>query len=222
MVIKFHIKIIDDKRNLFEQQSDFKGKKYMRLDPSVFLTLECKDSNKESAWDASRSVMITSNNISLLIVAMKKVLSAIYTKDVFSMKKNGTIILNSDIANQYIETVQLNTSNALKIMPSVIYDDNDISYEGVVILVNNNANIISLPIQFYEALIYVLEKIDIFSYSQLLINYVVSRFNIDEIINKEPTHSSETQNRVDFSKPVIESNKPQKQDDLFLGLEGVK
>lgn len=219
MAVDFHVKLTNEKNTSYEYKSTFKGKEYLRIDPQVFITIKIRDSKSSSStiWDSSKSVMMTSGNIYLFVFALRRIIRAIYKCDIFELKKNGEIIINIDMAKKYNETIQLTANQAIMIIPSVIYDDSELTYEGVRIFINNNSNIIDLPIQYLEALLYTFEKIDLFAYSQSILNYISFKYNGEETADKEYRPI----NKIDFSKPLeVKSNYVKPSDDnIFNGLK---
>ena len=128
--------------------------------------------------------MIGIGNIGIVIGKLKKVRSSIYKHEIFALK-NNTVIAYDDMVKKYTEQVKTPRINqALLIRPSVVYDEDETSYEGVTIYVNNTANIIQLSIDEFDNLIYVLDKFDIFNSTQLMLNYYMTY-----VMNSERLHT---------------------------------
>ena len=79
-----------------------------------------------------------------------------------------------------VRLFNIGPNQRMVIKPAIIYDENEISYEGVVLYINKTANYVELPIDAFEALYYTLKETNIFVYSQLMINY----YNLISILKK--------------------------------------
>lgn len=171
--VKIHIKLIDNNYN-FQNVFNFGDKTYMKLEPMVYLTLEL--TRGEEGFIPNRSLWITQANINSLINSMKKVLKNIYKEKIFALRGNE-IIIYEELAKKFSEKIILpNTDQAVMIKPSVVYDENEVSYEGVTLYINKLENVVNLSIEEFESLVYTLNQIDLFQYSQLILNYVAIRY----------------------------------------------
>ena len=176
LILKIHVRLYqnkDGKLENYHNEFTFNNKKFVTLNPSVFLSLAIID--KED-WDKSKSIMINQRNIYQIIKNFRILLKNIYRDEIFAMDSKGKNIIYSDMADKYTQKIyNLGMINQrLIIKPSIVFDENDVSYEGVIMYINNSENFVELPIDAFESLYYTLEKMDIFAYSQQLLNYYVS------------------------------------------------
>lgn len=197
MILKLHVKLKND-NGTFTNVFKFKDNEYIKLSIYGFITLELPKDKETNEYDPSRSFFIGPGNIGTVVTRMKRLLNNIYKHEIFAIK-NNIIISYEDMVKKYTEKVQIvNLSQALLLKPAVIYDENETSYEGVNIYVNNTSNIISLSIDEYENMVYVLEKIDIFTASQLLVNYYLTYLTNKTELDKLLV------NQTDFNRPQID------------------
>lgn len=175
---------------------------YLNLDFYSSLTLELTT----KPWSKDKSLLITMSNIYQIQFAFKKVLDNIYNGEIFAMDKNDNVIAYGGMCDKHtVRAFNIGFNQRLIIRPSVIYDENDISYEGVVMFINKTNNHIELTIDALESLYYALTKVDIFAYSQLLLNYYVS---------------SVQNGKIELKNTVMESSKSRyKKHPLDLGNE---
>ena len=183
LTIRIHVKLVDTNFN-FHNEFSYGNKTYLKLDPSVYLTLEM--SKGEEGFVQDKTILLTQMNINQVIMSMKKVLKNIYNEKIFAMRGNE-IIVYEDMSKKYTEKLMIPNSNqALMIKPSVIYDENETSYEGVHMFINKLENIIELSIDEFESVIYTLSQVNLFEYSQLLINYAMIKYPNGYIVNDKP------------------------------------
>jgi len=179
--LKINVKLYQEKNNKLEsyhKEFEFNKVKYLTLNPSVYLSLDIN--NKEEEWDKSRSIMITQRNIYQLIKNFKTMLTNLYGDEIFAINSKGEIVIYSDMIVKYtLKIYNLGLNQRMIIKPAIVYDENEVSYEGVIMYINNSDNFIELPIDAFESLFYTLSKIDIYTYSQQLLNYYVSCLDKD-------------------------------------------
>lgn len=218
LAIKLHLKLTNEKGESVHCEYEYKSNTYLRLDTYAFLTIDIMEHGE---WDPSKSIMITPINLPSVISCMKTIIHDIYNEKIFAVKKSGEIVIYSDLADKFTQHVPLlNSQSALVIKPAVVYDENEVSYEGVYMCINKIDNIIDLPIQLFESIVYILERIDLFAYSQLLLNYVASYYGEDD---KTSQPTIVPRKRITFDKPqegkVTSNFKPSNDDDdIFAGL----
>lgn len=187
LALKVHIKLLHEKegrKENFHNLFTMKGNKYLKIDLQSFLTLELNDGQ----WARDKSIIIDQKNIFQLIKGFKRVLDGIYNGNIFAMTKSKEIVIYKEQQEKYTEKI-FNLGGVQKIIvrPAIIYDDTDVSYEGVVIHINRYDNFVELPIDAFEALLYTMEKVDLFVYSQQLLNYYMSCVKDQKVELKETT-----------------------------------
>lgn len=217
--IKIHVKLTDN--FYFHNEYIYENKKYTRLEPMVFLSIDLP--KNESGFNPNRGLTITEANIGVMIKRMNRLINNIYNEKIFGMRDNE-IIVYADAAKSYTEKFILPKTNQVVVLqPTVVYDENEISYEGIRMYFNVMENSIDLSIDEFESIIYTLSHIDLFQYSQLLINYMILKYpdTKDEENNKPKYNRS--YNRIDWNVPAestAHSNFRKSSDNiLFEGLE---
>ena len=220
LLLRMHVRLLrenDGRKENFHKLFEIGGNKYLSLDIQAYLTLELK----RDEWSIDKWVMINQTNIVHIIKGFKKMLNAIYNEGIFANTKGNKIILYKDKVKEHTQKIfNLGNNNRLMISPAIVYDDNDTSYEGVIIYLNKTDNYTQLPIDAFESLIYSLEKIDIFIYSQEILNYYMSCLK-DQKIELQPNVTTFRQHPI-LTKPkevvtstIIKTNT----DKDFFGLE---
>lgn len=185
--LKLHVKLVSVDENgqtrLFHNEYEYEGSNYIKIDNMPFMTLDMRE--KDIEWDKSHSIMITPMNIVHVVKGMERLLEAIYGDDVFAVDRNDKIVIYKDMVEKHTEKIfNLGMNQRLVLKPAIILDHNDTEMEGVLLYINKPENVVELSIDAFESLLYNLQKIDLFTYSQLLINYYVSQKNIDS--RREP------------------------------------
>jgi hypothetical protein len=186
LILKMHVKLLKEKDGRienFHNEFNYAGKNYLKLDLQSFMTLEILDKN----WDKDKSILIDQKNIYQIIKGFEKVIDGIYNGKVFALNREGKTVIYSEMAEKNtVKIYNLGNGNRLVITPAIIYDENDLSYEGVVMHVNKTENFVELPIDAFESLYYAIKQTNLFLYSQGLINYYTSCLKKGEIENNAP------------------------------------
>lgn len=185
--IRFHVKFDGG-----HKEYDFNEKVYTALAYPSFVSLE----NVDIPDTTMNGVMITERNIFSALTATNKIIKNLCEHDIYATQR-GNLIIYEDEAKKASVTTQLNGGGALLFKPSIVYDENDVGYEGAILFINNTNNVVNLTIDQLEGLRYCLSKIDFFVYSQLLVNYYISYYDIN------------TNNPVSMSSKQKSYNKPQ-------------
>lgn len=226
LVVKISININNDTFKSYKE-TEYAGNLYMTLNLYPTISIEVyKDKNDDVIYDKTTFFPIGQGNIGSVVKTMKKVLKNIYNEDIFAIQ-NNKIIVYKDMATKYSERITIpKLGYTMLIRPSVVYDENETSYEGVNIYINKTDNITMLSIDEFENLVYTLDKIDMFTYSQLLFNWYISFNNQYEENRKlllgNTTLESPVRKMIDWSTnvPKVSSNyrKNEEDDDMFKGL----
>lgn len=217
--VKLHVKILSDKNEPLHVEYEYGKKKYVKLDNFAYLTIDMMEPGE---WDQSKSIMVTQYNIHTILSSINKVINSIYKSDIFAVKSNGDIVIYKDKAIAAKQQISLTAPNgAMLIEPTIVYDDNDVGYEGVNLYINKPDNIVQLPIHYLEALKYTLEKIDLFHYSQMLLNYFVSYYGKSDSYLFEKRRTVEKyKQHIAFDSPTEETSanfRRSNDDSVFLG-----
>lgn len=216
--VRIHVKLHDDNFNYYTEYT-YNNKLYAKVDPCVFITLDM--SKEKDNYSHDKNIMITQLNINSVINAFKTVQKNIYEQKIFG-KRDNEIIVYSDMVEKYSFKLLLpRSNNAMVIRPAVVYDENEISYEGVRLFLNKTENTVDLMIEEFETLIYTLSQIDLFKYSQLLLNYIAIKH--PNGIYEPPKKEFKKRSSINWDTPpteTVSSNfKKPDNNDLFEGLK---
>lgn len=226
LILRLHVSTFNETYGGFHSEYTFGRNTYTRIEPGVYLTLDIK--KPEGQFDRTSSVIIARGNLHIYKKAFKRMLNNIYEQNIFANKGNSVVIYQ-DMAEKYSERVMIPRLNSGMIMKAaVVFDENDVSYEGVNIYLNKTENMTSLFIDEFEELTNIILDIDLFVYSQLLLNYFVSYYKLNPD-NQLPQLQQKTYSNSK-GRPVIDwsnSNEPQTEsnfrkpleDDIFSGIE---
>jgi hypothetical protein len=215
-----HIKFSRDKdgrkENFHKIFTISDGKSYLKIDMQSFLTLELLD----QSWSKDKTIIIDQKNLCHLIKGCKNILNNIYKEDIFAVeKKSNQLIMYSDMVEKYTEKIyNLGSNQRVLIKPAIITDENETTYEGVMIYINKTDNFVELPIDAFEALVYALEKIDLFVYSQQLINYYIAsneKVDVKEISMNSTTTNKKQHPLFKDEEVVVQGNLNKKDEDPF-------
>jgi hypothetical protein len=172
LTLKLHVKLYRDSQNknmeYFIQPFNYNNKDYMKIAIDTFLTLEAKPD--KAAWDRSQNIIINFYNIAHIIRSFKTMIDNIYEKEIFAIDKNNKVILYADQVKKNTVTHIGNPGQKISMEPTVVYDENDITYEGCRLTINKNDNYEDLTIDALESIYYILNKIDLFTYASSMIN----------------------------------------------------
>jgi len=223
-LFSIHIKLLKEKEGRsenFHQLFSFADKKYLKLDLQSFFTLEIKD----KVWDKSKSIMIDQRNITQITKGLEESVDRILNGNIFALDKSHRTICFAEEARQNIVTIQTIGSNQfIQIVPALIYDENDITYEGVVFYLNNSNNYVELPFEIFESLVHTIKESNLFVYSQLLLNYYISALENEKVALKEvkvEAKESKKKTHALFAhtekEEVVEATTNNVSDDQFFG-----
>lgn len=192
--VRFHVAFESDVHREF----DYENKVYTSINNVGYLTLEVTQ-DKGSINDKSRSLMITEKSMFSIINFLNKTIDNLYKEDIYAYD-NSRLVIYSDIADK-CRVISRTPYGILMSKPSIIYDANDIAYEGITLFINNTANIVELPIDMLEALRYTLLKVDFVLYSQALMNYYITYYKIND---DNPYNNNQQKQQTRNNRPVID------------------
>jgi ribosomal protein L4 len=150
----------------------------MIIESSDFLILEKYNKDKDVE---NEKIFMSYPHLFKMKRALKQALKWFYAdefEDLFIYKGNE-LIFNSDYTNEKIEIFNLVSNKAVMFQPDVIEIENQ-QYEGLIMFLNSESEIVQLTIDQVEALYDFFETFNLYQSSQLLINYVTS-INPDNI-----------------------------------------
>ena len=215
--IKLNVNLIGDNNSTFinmyakPNSATLKG---ISLSPSSFITFEYK----EGAWSKDKTIVVNELNLAKVVKGFKNVHKNVYEGNIFAQNKKGEVVIYQDRARECTEHIGLGSQNML-LQPAVIQDDNGVTYEGVILYINNSENVIELAIDWFDGIIRVLEKIDMFAYSQALLNFYISLKDNDRIMEETEVKKIPKKKKTTTLKGA--NSTLVKDEDTFEGLEGI-
>ena len=215
--IKLNVNLIGDNNSTFinmyakPNSATLKG---ISLSPSSFITFEYK----EGAWSKDKTIVVNELNLAKVVKGFKNVHKNVYEGNIFAQNKKGEVVIYQDRARECTEHIGLGSQNML-LQPAVIQDDNGVTYEGVILYINNSENVIELAIDWFDGIIRVLEKIDMFAYSQALLNFYISLKDNERIMEETEVKKIPKKKKTTTLKGA--NSTLVKDEDTFEGLEGI-
>lgn len=215
--IKLNVALVGDNNSSFINmyaKPNSQTMKGISLSPNAFITFEYK----EGAWSKDKTIIINELNLAKVVKGFKNVHKHVYEGDIFAQNKKGEVVIYADRAKECTVHIGLGNQNML-LQPAVITDDSGLTYEGVILYINNSENVIELAIDWFDGIIRVLDKIDIFAYSQALLNFYIGLKENEKIMNETEVKKIPKKKKTSTLKG---SNATLvKDEDPFDGLEGI-
>lgn len=169
--VKIHIKI--SKENSYGETVgvvrvfNFNDNNYMKIEPNGFLTIDIKST--EGEWD--KGILVNTMNLYHIIRGIGDFLNKMKSPDLYGISKSGKLILYADKSKECtVEITNISGQQRIVLIPTIVVDDTEHTYEGCRLILNTNACFIDLSIDAIESLRYMLSKIDIYTYSMHLYN----------------------------------------------------
>lgn len=222
--LKLHVKLVKEnsgRKENFHNIFEVEGNKYLRLDLQSFLTVELTDGE----WSRDKTIVLDQRNIIHFIKGLEKCVNNIYNGGIFAQNKEGDIIIYSDMAEKCtVRIYNLGMNQKVVLKPSIVYDENEVSYEGALLYLNKSSNVVQLTIDSLESFLYNLKQVNLFVYSQLLLNYFVSAIREEKISLKHVTLGGEKYKKKIHpllmsgeDKEITKSNIPSEDVNSFFG-----
>lgn len=211
--LRLHVKLLQEKEGRVENFHSLyrkeTGEGYLTVDIQSFMTFELVD---RDGWDMSKSIMITQRNIYQIIRGFDKLLKAFYEGEMFGVRENGDIFSYTDkVKENTLELFHLGANHRMIVRPAVIYDINEVTYEGVAIHLNRTENVIEMSITEFESLFYALKQANLFVYSQLMLNFFTSTLQEEKIELKEVKKEKKpTTTKTNKQHPMLHSGPKEK------------
>lgn len=138
------------------------GTEYLKLTPFPYVSIDIsKTSDRGDKWNPNLTANLNSAGMFIMQKKLKQILSGFQVKNLF-YKQDGRLYVNQSVASQMVEYIRL-PNKTLKVMYAVVKDEEnqEIEYEGVVLMINTSDNYCFLTYDELEYLIYALSKVDI-------------------------------------------------------------
>ena len=148
-----------------EKYLDYNELISLKLNFSYSLLLESIDKNKDV------SLFINNRGIAMILRTLKEIID-LFTdvdKDLYLKDSNDRLILNADYNGLKFKTVISN--KILLFKPTIIYKDEE-QYEGLDLYISKKENRFEITVEQLFNLYHILDKLDLYSASLQLLNYV--------------------------------------------------
>lgn len=148
----------------------YNNKNYYHIELRSYMTLEIKDGD----WSPDKSVMITDDTIFQFILGLEQAVEYIYMRDTFIIVDGETKINKEVLAERIVKIYNMRASKVI-IEPVTIYSHHeDLIYEGVRIYLNSSTNFFELTVDKLRALLYKINKVDLFLYAHALVDVYIA------------------------------------------------
>lgn len=204
---------------LLYNEYQFNNKVYASINSVGLIVVDIRPSEQE-VFDTQRSIIFTQNTFPMFVSGVDKIIKKMYIPELFSMSSSGKLILNKDVMEKSIVSVQIpNGTGYIQFVPCIVYDDNDGEYEGVRVNISRKDIYWDIPISYMESLLYIIRRVDYIGYTLKLCNFVNVYGHRDEILNV----SNHKYNRVTFENPIeskgtINGFVVKEENDVFKGI----
>lgn len=224
--IKMMIPLVDEKEALIDDYSKAINatdtNHYLSIKHFPMVIIDCTKKELSKAG-RKKSLIMTARNQSTIVRAFQEMKEILLRDDVFFIK--GNMLFTYELTDALIvKEYGAGNNNYFVMHPTVInMVGEDRQYEGVRLYFNGMDISVELAVDEFEAVLNVLKKIDIFLYSQALINfYMIYK---DKIVKTEPPKQKKLFNVVPPPPPEKEKLvstivKKNSNDNLLAGLEG--
>lgn len=226
LTMRMHVMLKSKTGRGFSQEMKYFHKEFIGqggsgigLDIVSYITLEYRN---DEPWNSSKTFTINQRNLHNVMVGLQKMQRRLYAEDldIFTVNKKEELFINNELAQQNAIVISDKLKQQfIRIVPALVFDDADKSYEGVTMYINNPDNAVNIMIDAFDALVMAVSNIDLFVYSQMLVNYYVAYMaSLNEAVEIEhaaaPNHYGGRQPIQPQEKPTT-SNLPPKAKDVF-------
>ena len=163
------------------------------LEHFPFVVIEIKNKNLNFLEPRARMVIMTPKTQPVIVKALKHFIKEVFyeREDVFFVRE-GKTELYSVTEDMITRVYNAGDKNNMLLEPVVITDQSDgTTYEGCRLYLNSSTNSVDLTVDQIESLYYTLSKIDIFMYSQALLNFYIAMNSKTVFIGANHVHSVE-------------------------------
>lgn len=201
------------------------------IENSVFLVIKntSKNSDKDIDW-RKRSLYMTSRTQPIFVKAFDDILRILYDEDhdPFYQEK-GRLKTYTPEENQIVYVDNAGDDNIFELRPAVIVDKDNVEYEGAALSINTSENVGGLVLDELTAIRDILSKIDLFLYSQSLLNfYYIYRKKVEAdhvVVKTQETRATKKRlfNPEDTEpkgEERVTSTGFSRNNDPFMGLKG--
>lgn len=130
------------------------------------------DITSKMQWCRKRSIILNNKTIIHFIRGLKKLIN-LFKNDIYYYNSEKKLCLGALDDSYYIRLLNLGDNNIVEMYPVIIEDRDFVQYEGARIVFNDVENYVELSYDELISLEDIMKKIDLFTYSQLLINFAL-------------------------------------------------
>lgn len=187
LLVRLHLKLVNEsegREDNFHQVFTINDNTYIKLDLQSFITMELTHDKKK--WDKSKNIIVDKKNICHILKGFESMVKAIYEEGIFAFNEDHELIAYADMVQKYtIKIFNIGTTQKMVLKPVVMYDENDVSYEAVMLIFNKVDNFVCLSIDEFESLIYNLKQVNFVVYTQALLTYYLTAVKGGKVEVKE-------------------------------------
>jgi hypothetical protein len=212
--VKLSINILfpDDRQSINLYSGSDKEHLSLYIDYPVYLSVDLPKMNLSYAMDPKmRRFNISPYNKEILVESMYDFIDIFKNDDIFYLE-GGQLHMFAPIKDEYKRRVRLNDT-WLMFMPCIVTDQDGNQYEGVEITLNKDGNNCLITYAEFKGLTKLIDRADIFMYSQLLLNFIGKQtvFRTEEEQKKRSAEIDERFGKLDFStrEPTDEQRRMQ-------------
>ena len=200
------------------------------IENMAFLVIKntSKNSDKDIDW-RKRSLYMTSRTQHIFVKAFDDMLKILYDEDHDPFyQEQGHLRTYTPEDNQIVFVDNVGDDNVFELRPAVITDKDNVEYEGAALSINTSTNTGGLVLDELEAFRDILSRMDLFLYSQSLLNfYYLYKKKVESenilVKNRETRVMKKKLFSIQDLEPKGEERMSSvgiKNDDVFMGLEG--
>lgn len=223
LVVKLSIRLLNEEEqsamNDYEKKmSDSLSYRFLSLNYFPFIIIDSID-NKGNNWSRDKTIIISNKNFHVIMRGFKKMRDIMYSEDSLFYLSDNKVCMYQLEKRFIVEVFNAGSKNYLLLHPCIYEDADGLTYEGVRIFINNQSNFIDLPIDDFDCLYDNLKNIDLFLYSQALLNFYIAYAHKVEL----PERTFKPKKNL-FSQPAVKESivesvgLTKNEDDPFKGL----
>lgn len=177
------------------------------------------------SYKRKSSIIMTQRNQHVIISAFEKMRKILYNNDLF-YSKDGHIFTYHIDKEYIVHEYGAGNNNYIVLYPTVVVDNDEREYEGVRMFFNTTEIFGDLSIDEFEALLGVMKRIDIFTYSQSLLNFYFTYKDKVVLPDKQPKKKKNlfVVEKHPLEEESVQSNivKKDADENLMDGLKGIE
>jgi hypothetical protein len=210
--VSINILFPDDRASINTYSGADKDSISLYIDYPVYLSIELPRIGISYSIDPKlRRFNVSAYNKEILVESMYDFIGIFKNDDIFYLE-GGSLKMFAPLKEEYKRRVRLNDT-WLMFMPCIVTDQDGNQYEGVEITLNREGNNCMLTYAEFKGLTKIIDRADIFMYSQLLLNFIGKQtvFRTEEEQKKRSAELDARFGKLDFStrEPTDEQRRKQ-------------